>query len=65
MLSTLGEGSIVDMQVIAGSLVIKPLTENKASINWVMLFADAIAKGCKSENERQYIETVFDKNEWT
>jgi antitoxin MazE len=65
MLNTLGEGKLVDIQVKDGGLLITPLTENKARINWEQQFHDAIAQGFTPDNETIHVENEFDKEDWT
>lgn len=65
LLSTLGEGKSVDIKEKDGGLLITPLTENKARINWEHQFYDAITKGFIPENNVIDIGNEFDKKEWT
>jgi hypothetical protein len=48
-----------------GGLLITPLTENKARVNWEAQFYDAIAKGFLPDNDSIDIDNDFDKTEWT
>jgi len=65
LLSTLGEGKLVDIQEKDGGLLIRPLTENKARANWEIQFRVAIANGHLPESETSFVENEFDKEEWT
>jgi antitoxin MazE len=64
LLATLGEGRIVDIQIKDNGLLITPLTENKARVNWEKQFYDAISNGFLPENDSTDIENDFDKKEW-
>jgi antitoxin MazE len=65
LLDTLGEGKNVDISIMDGGLLIKPLTENKARANWEKQFYQAIANGHKPEDDSIHVENDFDKEEWT
>jgi len=65
LLDTFGENKTVDIKVKDGGLLITPLVENKARVNWEKQFYEAIAKGYTPEDESGHIENDFDKEEWT
>ena len=65
ILHSLGDSTKFNMQIIDGSLLIAPCSNNSSRKNWEKQFSMAIQNGFTPDEDIDFIENEFDNTDWT